>query len=408
MQQAINAADPKLSLPHYLPPVPKGRTIVVGAGKAAASMAQAFEENWQAPLTGLVVTRYGHKVPTRFIEVVEARHPVPDEAGLHAAQRILSLVNNLTADDLVVCLISGGGSALLTAPAPGLTLHDKQTINQALLKSGATIDEMNCVRKHLSSIKGGQLALSCAPARVWTLLISDVPGDDPSVIASGPTVADPTTFSDALAIVEKYRITEPQAAIHYLRSATKETPKPGDSRLETNEVHMIATPQMSLEAAAQFARSQGITPMILGDALEGEARDVALVHAGITKQVLRHGQPINRPCLLLSGGETTVTVRGTGRGGRNTEFLLALSVALAGLDNVYALACDTDGVDGTEDNAGAVITPDTLSRADHLGLSAKSYLANNDGYTFFERLGDLVITGPTLTNVNDFRAILIL
>ncbi len=408
MQHAINAADPQLSLPHYLPPVPKGRTIVVGAGKAAASMAQAFEENWQYPLTGLVVTRYGHKVPTRFIEVVEARHPVPDEAGLHAAQRILSLVNNLTADDLVVCLISGGGSALLTAPAPGLTLQDKQAINQALLKSGATIDEMNCVRKHLSSIKGGQLALSCAPAKVWTLLISDVPGDDPSVIASGPTVADPTTFAEALAIVEKYRITEPQAAIQYLQTATKETPKPGDPRLATNQVHMIATPQMSLEAAAQFARSQGITPLILGDALEGEARDVALVHAGIAKQVLRHGQPINRPCLLLSGGETTVTVKGAGRGGRNTEFLLALSVALAGLDHVYALACDTDGVDGTEDNAGAMITPDTLSRADKLGLSAKSYLANNDGYTFFEQLGDLVITGPTLTNVNDFRAILIL
>ena len=408
MQHAINAADPQLSLPHYLPPVPKGRTIVVGAGKAAASMAQAFEENWQYPLTGLVVTRYGHKVPTRFIEVVEARHPVPDEAGLHAAQRILSLVNNLTADDLVVCLISGGGSALLTAPAPGLTLQDKQAINQALLKSGVTIDEMNCVRKHLSSIKGGQLALSCAPAKVWTLLISDVPGDDPSVIASGPTVADPTTFAEALAIVEKYRITEPQAAIQYLQTATKETPKPGDPRLATNQVHMIATPQMSLEAAAQFARSQGITPLILGDALEGEARDVALVHAGIAKQVLRHGQPINRPCLLLSGGETTVTVKGAGRGGRNTEFLLALSVALAGLDHVYALACDTDGVDGTEDNAGAMITPDTLSRADKLGLSAKSYLANNDGYTFFEQLGDLVITGPTLTNVNDFRAILIL
>ncbi|MBU6468099.1 MAG: glycerate kinase [Betaproteobacteria bacterium] len=408
MQQAINAADPKRSLPHYLPPAPRGRTIVVGAGKAAASMVQAFEDHWPHPLTGLVVTRYGHKVPTRFVEVVEASHPVPDQSGLEAAERILQLVTGLTEEDLVVCLISGGGSALLTAPAPGLSLKDKQAINAALLKSGATIDEMNCVRKHLSAIKGGQLALACAPAKVWTLLISDVPGDDPSVIASGPTVADPTTFKDALAIIEKYRITEPLAVIEHLRAAKKETPKPGDTRLASNQYHLIATPQMSLEAAAKFALEQGITPLILGDSLEGEARDMALIHAGITKQVLRHAQPIARPCLLLSGGESTVTVRGSGRGGRNTEFLLALSVALGGMDNVFALACDTDGVDGTEDNAGALITPDTLTRAERLGLSAKAFLANNDGYSFFQQLNDLVITGPTLTNVNDFRAILIL
>ncbi|OYV80012.1 MAG: glycerate kinase [Ferrovum sp. 37-45-19] len=408
MQKAINAANPKLSLPHYMPPVPRGKTIVVGAGKAAASMVQAFEDNWPHPITGLVVTRYGHKVPTRFVEVVEASHPVPDQAGLEAAQRILQLVQNLTKDDLVVCLISGGGSALLTAPSPGLTLAHKQAINSALLKSGATIDEMNCVRKHISAIKGGQLALACAPAKLWTLLISDVPGDDPSVIASGPTVADPTTFQDALAIIEKYRILEPQAVVDHLKRAERETPKPGDKRLEANQYHLIATPQMSLEAAAQLARENGITPLILGDSLEGEARDVAMVHAGIAKQVLRHGQPCARPCLLLSGGETTVSVRGTGRGGRNTEFLLALSVALGGLDHVFALACDTDGVDGTEDNAGAVMTPDTLTRAQALGISAKAYLANNDGYGFFEQLGDLVITGPTLTNVNDFRAILIL
>ncbi len=404
---AVAAADPGRCLPPHLPAPPKGRTLVVGAGKAGGAMAKALEDHWPGPLEGLVVTRYGHKVPTRRIEVVEAAHPVPDEAGQKAAARILAMVQGLTADDLVICLISGGGSALLSAPAPGLSLADKQAVNKALLKSGATIAEMNCVRKHLSAIKGGRLAAACAPAQVVTLLISDVPGDDPSVIASGPTVADPTTGADALAILDKYGLREPAAAYDYIRRAQDETPKPGDPRLARTSTRMIATPQVSLEAAAAVARDAGVTPLILGDSLEGESRDVALVHAGIAKQVARHGQPAAAPCVLLSGGETTVTVRGNGRGGRNVEFLLALAVALEGHPRVHAVACDTDGVDGTEDNAGALLAPDTLARAEALGLRAKDFLANNDGYTFFSKLESLIYTGPTLTNVNDFRAILI-
>jgi len=317
------------------------------------------------------------------------------------------MAQGLTAEDLVLCLISGGGSALLSLPAPGLTLQDKQAINRALLKSGANIAEMNCVRKHLSAIKGGRLAAACYPAKVVTLTISDVPGDDPAVIASGPTVPDRTTFADARAILEKYGIKEPVAAVEHLRAAKDETPKPGDPRLAKIETHLIAAPQESLVAAAEVAQAAGITPVILGDSLEGESRDVALVHAGIASQVARHGQPARTPCVLLSGGETTVTVRGKGRGGRNAEFLLALTVALDGHPNIYALAGDTDGVDGTEDNAGALVSPDTLARAAKRGLDAKSYLADNDGYSFFSALGDLVVTGPTLTNVNDFRAILI-
>ena len=404
---AVAAADPGRCLPPHLPAPPKGRTLVVGAGKAGGAMAKALEDHWPGPLEGLVVTRYGHKVPTRRIEVVEAAHPVPDEAGQKAAARILAMVQGLTADDLVICLISGGGSALLSAPAPGLSLADKQAVNKALLKSGATIAEMNCVRKHLSAIKGGRLAAACAPAQVVTLLISDVPGDDPSVIASGPTVADPTTGADALAILDKYGLREPAAAYDYIRRAQDETPKPGDPRLARTSTRMIATPQVSLEAAAAVARDAGVTPLILGDSLEGESRDVALVHAGIAKQVVRHGQPAAAPCVLLSGGETTVTVRGNGRGGRNVEFLLALAVALEGHPRIHAVACDTDGVDGTEDNAGALLAPDTLARAEALGLRAKDFLANNDGYTFFSKLESLIYTGPTLTNVNDFRAILI-
>ncbi len=404
---AVAAADPGRCLPPHLPAPPKGRTLVVGAGKAGGAMAKALEDHWPGPLEGLVVTRYGHKVPTRRIEVVEAAHPVPDEAGQKAAARILAMVQGLTADDLVICLISGGGSALLSAPAPGLSLADKQAVNKALLKSGATIAEMNCVRKHLSAIKGGRLAAACAPAQVVTLLISDVPGDDPSVIASGPTVADPTTGADALAILDKYGLREPAAAYDYIRRAQDETPKPGDPRLARTSTRMIATPQVSLEAAAAVARDAGVTPLILGDSLEGESRDVALVHAGIAKQVVRHGQPAATPCVLLSGGETTVTVRGNGRGGRNVEFLLALAVALEGHPRIHAVACDTDGVDGTEDNAGALLAPDTLARAEALGLRAKDFLANNDGYTFFSKLESLIYTGPTLTNVNDFRAILI-
>ena len=406
-ESAVTAADPHRVLPSFLPAVPRGRTVVVGAGKAAGAMAQALEQHWTGALGGVVVTRYGHKVPTRFIEVLEAAHPVPDEAGQRASQRILEAVQGLTADDLVICLISGGGSALLAAPAPGLTLADKQTMNRSLLRSGATITEMNCVRKHLSSLKGGRLALACYPAQVVTLLISDVPGDDPTVIASGPTVADPTTFAEARAIVEKYGLQDQARAYAHLCAAREETPKPGDLRLTRTSTHLIATPQHSLEAAAAVARAAGVTPVILGDSIEGEAREVAKVMAGIAHQVKRHGQPAARPCVLLSGGETTVTVRGKGRGGRNVEFLLALTLALRGEPGVFALAGDTDGIDGTEDNAGAVVLPDTWARAEHLGLKVADHLADNDGYGFFSALGDLVITGPTLTNVNDFRALLI-
>jgi hydroxypyruvate reductase len=404
---AIARAMPETCLPPYLPKPPKGRSLVVGAGKAAATMARAVEDHWPSELSGLVVTRYGHHAPCKRIEVVEAAHPVPDLAGREAAERILRMTQGLTEDDLVLCLISGGGSALLSLPAPGLTLQDKQAINRALLKSGANITEMNCVRKHLSAIKGGRLAAACHPARVVTLTISDVPGDDPAVIASGPTVPDRTTFADARAILEKYRITEPVAVVEHLRAARDETPKPGDPRLAHIETHLIAAPQQSLEAAAEVARQAGVTPVILGDSLEGEAREVAMVHAGIARQVVRHGQPAPRPCVLLSGGETTVTVRGHGRGGRNVEFLLALAVALGSEAGVFALAGDTDGVDGTEDNAGAILTPDTLARAAAPHVDAKARLADNDGYSFFSALGDLVITGPTLTNVNDFRALLV-
>jgi hydroxypyruvate reductase len=404
---AIARAMPARCVPPFLPRPPKGRALVVGAGKAAATMARAVEEHWPGELSGLVVTRYGHRAPCERIEVVEAAHPVPDLAGREAAERILQLVQGLREDDLVLCLISGGGSALMALPAPGLTLQDKQAINRALLKSGANITEMNCVRKHLSAIKGGRLAAACHPAQVVTLTISDVPGDDPAVIASGPTVPDATTFGDALAILKKYGITEPYSVLAHLGAAREETPKPGDPRLARCVTHMIATPQQSLEAAAEVARAAGVAPLILGDSLEGESRDVALVHAGIARQVVRHGQPQPPPCVLLSGGETTVTVRGRGRGGRSVEFLLALAVALNAEPKVYALAGDTDGVDGTEDNAGAIVTPDTLARAAAAGVDAKARLADNDGYTFFSALGDLVITGPTLTNVNDFRAILV-
>ena len=404
---AIAAALPDKTLPAYLPKPPKGRTLVIGCGKAAGSMAKAVEDNWPGELSGMVVTRYGYHVATKRIEVVEAAHPVPDEAGRKAAERMLKMVQGLSADDLVLFLVSGGGSALLSLPAPGLTLADKQAINKALLKSGANITEMNCVRKHLSAVKGGRLAAACAPARVITLAISDIPGDDPAVIASGPTVADATTFADAIGILEKYGITEPEAVVEHLRAAKEETPKPGDPRLAKTELHMVAAPQMSLEAAADVARKAGVTPVILGDAIEGEAREVAIVHAGIARQVRRHGQPAKVPCVLLSGGETTVTVRGKGRGGRNAEFLLALAVALGGEPGIHALAGDTDGVDGTEDNAGAVVTPDSLAKAAQRNLDAKKMLADIDGYSFFSGLGDLVVTGPTLTNVNDFRAILI-
>ena len=405
---ALAAADPAAVVPPHLPPPPKGRTLVLGAGKAAAAMAKAVEDNWPGPLGGLVVTRYGHGLPCEKIEVVEAAHPVPDAAGRAAAGRILELAQGLGADDLLLCLVSGGGSALLALPAPGLTLEDKQSVNAALLKCGAPIDEMNCLRKHLSGIKGGRLAAAAAPAQVVTLLISDVPGDDPAVIASGPTVPDPTSFADARAILAKYDIAAPDRVRAHLEAGAEETPKPGDPRLAGNETVLVSRPQDSLEAAAEVARAAGITPVILGDSLEGEAREVAKVMSGIARQVVAYGQPAPAPCVLLSGGETTVTLRGRGRGGRNAEFLLALAVALAGTPGITALACDTDGIDGSEDNAGALLAPDSLARAAAAGLDAKARLADNDGYGFFDGLGDLIVTGPTRTNVNDFRAIVIM
>ncbi|NDP64217.1 glycerate kinase [Polaromonas sp.] len=407
---AIASAQPALCIPAHLPDpqsLGKGRLIVIGAGKASAAMARAVEDHWPAPLSGLVVTRYGYAVPCERIEIVEAAHPVPDAAGEVAAQRMLQLVQGLTADDLVLCLISGGGSSLLPLPLPGLSLEHKQDLNRALLKSGATISEMNCVRRHLSAIKGGRLAAACHPARVLTLLISDVPGDDPMDIASGPTVADPTTCEDALAVIRRYNIDVPAQVMNVLQSGRGESIKPGDPRLAGTEVRMIATPQMALEAAAAVAESAGYTAYILGDALEGEARDVGKVLAGMALQVAGRSQPFEAPCVLLSGGETTVTLRGNGRGGRNVEWLLATGIALNGHPRIHAMAGDTDGVDGQEEIAGACLAPDSLDRAWALGLRPRDSLANNDGHGFFQALGDSVITGPTLTNVNDFRAILI-
>jgi len=418
---AVQRALPLHNTAACLPPPPKGRTLVLGAGKAGGAMAQAVEALWpaDAPLSGLVVTRYHHTPPRpaglpQRIEVVEASHPVPDAAGLAAAQRILHLTEGLTADDLVLCLISGGGSALLTLPCEGLTLEEKQKINRQLLESGAHIGEMNTVRKHLSAIKGGRLAAACAPAQVVTLTISDVPGDDPSVIASGPTVGDASTCADALAILARYQIAVPEGVLERLRSQALETPKPGDAVFSGHAVHMIATPQQSLEAAAAAARALGMEAHILSDEIEGESREVGKVHAALARAVARRGQPFAKPCVILSGGETTVTVRpqpaGTprGRGGRAGEFCLGLAQALQGQAGVWALAADTDGIDGVEDNAGAFVAPDTLVRARAAGIKVEQFLDRNDAYGFFEPLGALVLTGPTHTNVNDFRALLIL
>ena len=404
---AIAAAQPSLCLPPYLPAPPRGRLIVIGAGKASAAMARVVEEHWRSELSGLVVTRYGYAVPCERIEIVEAAHPVPDAAGLAAARRMLATVGGLTSDDTVLALISGGGSALLPLPIEGLTLADKQAINKSLLQSGATISEMNCVRRHLSGIKGGHLAAACHPAHVVTLLISDVPGDNPMDIASGPTVADPTTCADALSILRRYAIEVPPAAIDALESGRGETIKPGDPRLAGIDTRMITAPGIALAAAAKVARDAGVPAAVLGDSIEGEARDVGKVMAAIALEVARHGQPFVAPCVLLSGGETTVTVRGHGRGGRNVEFLLSLAVALEGRAGIHAIAGDTDGVDGMEEIAGAYLAPDSLSRAWALGIKPREALDDNDGHGFFEALGDSVITGPTLTNVNDFRAILI-
>lgn len=402
---AVAAAQPARVMPPFLPPPPRGRTVVVGAGKAASAMAIALEENWTGPIGGLVVTRYGHAIPRSHgrIAVVEAAHPVPDSAGQAAAQHILELVQGLGPEDLVLCLISGGGSALLVQPPEGIVLADKQAVTQALLKSGASIHEMNTVRKHLSRIKGGRLAAAAFPAQVVTLAISDVPGDDPATIASGPTVADPTTYAEARAILARYRIALPTAIEQWLARASDESPKPGDPRLANSIVHLIARPQASLEAAASIARDAGYEPVLLGDALEGEARQLGAEQAALALARQREG----RPLCLLSGGETVVTVRGHGKGGRNAEYLLGLTIALNGAPGIAAIACDTDGIDGSEDNAGAITLSDSVARARAKGIDPAARLADNDAYGFFAALGDLVVTGPTHTNVNDFRAILI-
>jgi glycerate 2-kinase len=426
---AVAQAVPGTHTAAFLPAPPKGRTLVLGAGKAGGSMAAAVDALWpkDAPMSGLVVTRYDY-VPPAYkalqqagaarIEVVEAAHPVPDEAGRRAAQRIAELTKGLTKDDLVLCLVSGGASSLLAMPAEGVSLEEKQAINKALLKSGAAIDEMNCVRKHLSAIKGGRLAAMCAPAQVVTLLISDVPGDAPEVIGSGPTVPDSSTCTDALRILARYGIELSAAARAGLQSGAFETPKPGSALFAGHRVHMIATPQQSLEAAAALARLSGIGVHVLSDEMEGESREVGKVHAALARYVVRHGAPFSKPCVILSGGETTVTVKGKGdgprapgtgprKGGRATEFLLGCAIALQGEPGVHVLAADTDGIDGVEDNAGAIVTPDTLLRARALGMKAQDFLDHNDAYNFFAPLGDLVSPGPTFTNVNDFRALLI-
>lgn len=399
---ALAAVSADACLPPHLPAPPAGRTVVIGAGKAAAAMARCVEQAWSGPLSGLVVTRYGHGVPCHRIEVLEAAHPVPDAAGVAAAQRIMQQVHGLGPDDLVLCLLSGGGSALLAMPAAGITLADKRAVSKPLLRCGATIAEINCVRKHLSAIKGGRLALACGDARVHTLIVSDVPGDDPSTVASGPTLPDASTVDDALVVLAKYAIAVPQSVEAWLSGGAAETPKPGDPRFARHTHAIIAQASHALAAAAAFARSRGVTPVILSDAIEGEARDVARAHAAIALDAARRG-----PCVILSGGETSVTVRGSGRGGRNAEFLLALALALRGDERVHALAVDTDGIDGSEDNAGAIIAPDTLARAAALGLDAAAMLDNNDAYSMFSALGDLVVTGPSRTNVNDLRAMLI-
>ncbi len=400
---AVNAALPQATLPSFIPKPPKGRTIVVGAGKGSAAMAQVFERNYAGSIEGLIVTRYGHAVPCERIEIVEAAHPVPDDAGTKAAARMLEMVQGLTADDLVVALISGGGSALLSLPVDGVSVEEKRAVNRALLKSGAPIGEMNCVRKHLSKIKGGRLAAAACPARVISLVISDVPGDDLAAVASGPTVQDPTTFAEARAIIAKYGIEVSPSVTRHLAEAIDETPK----QLSNIEARRIASPQQSLEAAARIASAAGYTPIILGDAIEGESRDVGFVMAGIAMQARRFGQPVSPPCAIISGGETTVTVRGVGAGGRNVEFLMALALKLNGAEKIHALAGDTDGIDGAREVAGAIITPTTLGRARQLGIDPWASLANNDGHGFFEALGDQLITGPTLTNVNDFRVLLV-
>jgi glycerate 2-kinase len=404
--RAVASAAPAAAVARHLPEKPKGRCVVVGAGKASAAMAAAFDAAWpDVDVSGVVVTRYGHAVPAKRIRIIEAAHPVPDMASVTAARSILDAVRNLDKDDLVVALMSGGGSALMTLPAGQMTLADKQAVNQALLLSGATITEMNAVRKHLSAIKGGRLALATRPARLVTLLISDVPGDDPATIASGATVPDPSTLADVAEIIARLDLKLPDAAKAVL-AAGEETPKPGDIM---GEVHIIAAPSQALAAAAEAAHAAGLSPLILGDAIEGEAREVGAVMAGMARSVRTHGLPLAPPAVLLSGGETTVTIgrERAGKGGRNTEFLLGFAVAVQGQAGIWAIAGDSDGIDGTEDAAGALVAPDTLTRGRSCGIDARRYLARHDSYSYFDRLGDLVRTGPTLTNVNDIRAVLI-
>lgn len=420
-EAAVARAQPERVLAAHLPEPPRGRTVVIGAGKAAAAMAQAVEAAWPraAPLSGVVVTRYDHTPPRPAdllarIRVLEAAHPVPDEAGMVASGELLAAVRGLSADDLVLCLMSGGASSLLTLPAEGLSLADKQRINRQLLRSGAPIDEMNVVRKHLSRIKGGRLAMACAPARVLTLAISDVPGDDPAVIGSGPTVPDPSSCADALAVIRRHAIDLPPEVLLALEAGTLETPKPGAAHWARVETRIVATPWQSLEAAAERARAMGLEAHILGDGIEGESRDVGRMHAAIARSVAQRGQPFRSPCVLLSGGETTVTVRATapgkvlGRGGRAGEFCLGLAQALGGAPGIWGLAADTDGIDGLDDNAGAWVGPDTLARGAALGLRLDDHLDCHDAHGYFAALGDLVVTGPTFTNVNDFRAVLVL
>ncbi|MGN7956139.1 glycerate kinase type-2 family protein [Agrobacterium tumefaciens] len=403
---AVASADPAKVLQHHLPSPPKGRCVVVGAGKASAAMAAALEAAWpHVDLSGVVVTRYGHAVPTARIEIIEASHPVPDDKSAEAAKRILAAVEGLTTDDMVIALISGGGSALMVAPAEGMTLADKMAVNRALLASGATISDMNAVRKHLSRIKGGRLALAARPARVVSLLISDVPGDDPSEIASGPTVADPSDIETVREIISRYALDLPENVRKVLEKG-EETPKAGDI---DEDIRLIAAPSLALQAAAEEAVKLGLTPLILGDSLEGESKDVGAVMAGIALSASRKGLPVKGPAVLLSGGETTVTIgKGpAGKGGRNTEFLLSLALTLKGADDIWAIAGDSDGIDGVEDAAGAVVTPDTLARMREAGVDPRQSLVSHDSYTAFKAAGDLVVTGPTLTNVNDIRAILI-
>ncbi len=406
--EAVKAADPMEAVPQYLPPRPNGRTLIVGAGKASAAMAKAVESIWQTDISGLVIVPYGSLLECQSIEIIEARHPIPDDAGVKGSHRMLELVSGLSADDLVLCLISGGGSSLLSAPGPGISLQDKQKLNAALLSSGAAINEMNCVRKHLSAIKGGRLAMAAYPAKVVTLTISDVPGDDPATIASGPTVANNTTATDALDIITRYKIDAPDTIMQLLNSSDATTPTVQTPELSKIETHIICKPQKSLEAAAKAAQAHGYQPIILSDAIQGEAREVGKVLAAITQQVLKFNQPVAAPAAIISGGETTVTLRGKGgRGGRNAEFLLAFALAIGNNKPVHALACDTDGIDGSENNAGAIWTPAVAQEAIRLGLSLTRYLDTNDAYSFFAAVGGLVETGPTHTNVNDFRVILV-